>query len=143
MTVKSSAHAQSATSLPRAPRDDVSSRSVRYLITMGIRILCFILMAAITPYGWYTWVFAAAAVFLPYIAVVIANAGSDVTQPPAENPERALEAPAPRAAAPAPAAAPAASSPIILHESGTTPAGPSVIRIQESGPGSSSREPRG
>lgn len=137
--MKSSAHAQSATSLPRAPKDDVSSRSVRYLITMGVRILCFILMAAITPYGWYTWVFAAAAVFLPYIAVVIANAGSDVSEPPAENPERMLEAPASRVSAPTAPAATAPSSPIILHETGTSS---SVYRIQESSPASPGREPR-
>ena len=41
---------------------------------MGIRIACFILMVVITPYGWYTWVFGAAAIVLPYIAVVMANA---------------------------------------------------------------------
>ncbi len=40
---------------------------------MGIRIACFILMVVITPYGWYTWVFGAAAIVLPYIAVVLAN----------------------------------------------------------------------
>ena len=90
--MKSSTHAQSATSLPRAPRDDVSARSVRYLITMGVRVLCFVLMVVITPYGWYTWVFGAAAVFLPYIAVVFANVGSDGPQSSAENPERALPA---------------------------------------------------
>jgi hypothetical protein len=113
MTVKSSAHAQSATSLPRAPRDEASSRSVRYLITMGIRILCFVLMVVITPYGWYTWVFGAAAVFLPYIAVVIANVGSDVRETGVENPERALPA-----AAEKPAPAPSADAPTVirLHE---------------------------
>jgi hypothetical protein len=113
MTVKSSAHAQSATSLPRAPRDEASSRSVRYLITMGIRVLCFVLMVVITPYGWYTWVFGAAAVFLPYIAVVIANVGSDVRETGAENPERALPAAPERPVAP-----PAEDGPTIiqLHE---------------------------
>jgi len=72
---------------------------VRYLITMGVRIGCFILMVAITPYGWYTWVFGAAAVFLPYIAVVFANTGASGPQSSAENPERALPAP-PATAAP-------------------------------------------
>lgn len=79
---------------------------------MGIRILCFILMVAITPYGWYTWVFGAGAIVLPYIAVVLANAGEDVHTPDAENPERALPA------------APTAS-PIVRREA------PSVIRIEE------------
>jgi len=81
---------------------------------MGIRVACFILMAAITPYGWYTWVFGAGAVFIPYIAVVIANAGSDVSETRAVNPERALPAaPAPVAQAPAGARPPQV---ILLHE---------------------------
>jgi hypothetical protein len=100
---KSSPVPQSATSLPRAPRDDEGSRVTKYLITMGIRIVCFAAMALVTPYGWYTWVFAAGAVFLPWIAVVIANVGEDTRGPDVISPERMLEAPAPRAAsAPAP-----------------------------------------
>lgn len=59
---------------------------------MGIRIACFILMVLITPYGWYTWVFGAAAIVLPYIAVVLANVGSDVAQTAVVNPGRALPA---------------------------------------------------
>ena len=90
--MKNSSHAPSATSLPRAPRDDVGARSTRYLVMMGVRIACFILMVVITPYGWYTWIFGAAAIFLPYIAVVIANVGQDARSPQAENPERALPA---------------------------------------------------
>ena len=67
---------------------------------MGIRIACFILMVVITPYGWYTWVFGAAAIVLPYIAVVLANVGSDVSRTDAVNPERALPS-APTAQPPA------------------------------------------
>lgn len=59
---------------------------------MAIRIACFILMVVITPYGWYTWVLGAAAVLLPYIAVVLANVGSNVSRTDVENPERALPA---------------------------------------------------
>lgn len=59
---------------------------------MSIRIACFILMVVITPYGWYTWVFGAAAIVLPYIAVVLANEAPDVRETTAENPERALGA---------------------------------------------------
>ena len=90
--MKSSSHAPSATSLPRAPRDDVDARSARYLVTMGIRIACFILMVVITPYGWYTWVFGAAAIFLPYIAVVSANVGQEGRRNRREDPEPALPA---------------------------------------------------
>lgn len=69
---------------------------------MGIRIACFILMVLITPYGWYTWVFGAAACVLPYIAVVLANVGSDVERTEVINPERALPAaPSVRPTAPA------------------------------------------
>ena len=59
---------------------------------MGIRIVCFILMVVITPYGWYTWVLGAAAIFLPYIAVVTANVSQNVRPTSAESPERALPA---------------------------------------------------
>lgn len=100
--MKSSSHAPSATSLPRAPRDDVDARSVRYLVTMGIRIACFVLMVVITPYGWYTWVFGAAAIFLPYIAVVSANVGHEGRRNRREDPEAALPAAPSVSAAPEP-----------------------------------------
>jgi hypothetical protein len=64
---------------------------------MGVRVVCFVLMVVITPYGWYTWVLGAAAVFLPYIAVVLANVSHAGGDSRAENPERALPAsPTPR-----------------------------------------------
>lgn len=104
--------AQSATSLPRAPRDDAHTRMTKYFTMMAIRVVCFVLMVVIQPYGWYTWLFAVGAIALPYVAVVIAN----VAAAPAERavpPERAIEPPAPTAAPP-------------TEQSG-------VIRIQESG----------
>ncbi|QKJ19581.1 DUF3099 domain-containing protein [Microbacterium hominis] len=116
--MKSSHHAQSATSLPRSPRDEAGARSRRYLIMMGVRIVCFVLMVLITPYGWYTWVLGAAAIFLPYIAVVSANVGDNVRSVGPENPERAL-----------PAAADAA--PDEAHVGG---ADDRVIRIDETRP---------
>jgi Protein of unknown function (DUF3099) len=99
--VKSSNRAPSATSLPRAPRDEAGARSARYLVMMGIRIVCFILMVVITPYGWYTWVLGAAAILLPYLAVVSANVGEEARSNRREDPERALPA-APRATTAAP-----------------------------------------
>ena len=90
--MKSPTGPQSATSLPPAPRDAVGARSTRYLLMMGVRVACFILMVVITPYGWYTWVLGAGAVFIPYIAVVLANVGADTRRPEPENPERALPA---------------------------------------------------
>ena len=78
---------------------------------MGIRILCFILMVVITPYGWYTWVFGAAAIFLPYIAVVTANVSQNVRPTNAESPERALPV------APTEAVPPAAARTVRIEES--------------------------
>jgi hypothetical protein len=76
-------HAPAVTSLPQAPQDEATGRVRRYWITMGIRMACFALTVLVTPYGWYTWVFAIAAAVLPYIAVVFANAASPtVTQAP-------------------------------------------------------------
>ena len=63
------------TSLPRAPRDEAQGRVRHYIITMSIRVVCFALMFFVQPVGWWTWVFGIAAAVLPYIAVVVANAG--------------------------------------------------------------------
>jgi hypothetical protein len=53
--------------------DDLGPRMRKYLISMSVRTLCFIL--AVVFDGPLRWVFAAAAVVLPYVAVVVANAG--------------------------------------------------------------------
>jgi len=53
--------------------DDLGPRMRRYLISMSIRTLCFVLAVVCT--GWLRWTFAAAAIILPYVAVVAANAG--------------------------------------------------------------------
>lgn len=54
-------------------------RTRRYLISMGIRTSCVI--AAIFVPGWPKWVFIVGAVVLPYLAVVIANAGRENDEP--------------------------------------------------------------
>jgi hypothetical protein len=54
-------------------------RQRRYLISMGIRTAC-VLAAIIVP-GWPRWVFIAGAVVLPYLAVVVANAGRESDEP--------------------------------------------------------------
>lgn len=59
----------------RGLTEDIDSRARRYLITMGIRTACFVLAVAFD--GWLRWVFLVGAVFLPYFAVVIANAGRE------------------------------------------------------------------
>ncbi len=59
----------------RGVRDDVERRTRRYLVSMGIRTACFIL--AVVTDGWLRWVLIAAAVLLPYLSVVFANAGRE------------------------------------------------------------------
>jgi hypothetical protein len=62
---------------------------------MGVRLACFVLMATVTPYSWYTWLFALGAAVLPYLAVVVANVSSAATSRRAEDPRRVVEAPRP------------------------------------------------
>jgi Flp pilus assembly protein TadB len=61
-----------------SPNADIAARQRRYLIAMGVRTLCFVIVAflAITHAGpgWLPWIFVAGALVLPYVAVVMANA---------------------------------------------------------------------
>jgi len=66
---------QSITSLPLSPEEERHSRMVKYSITMGIRIVCIVLM--FFAQGWWLFVCAAGAIVLPYIAVIIANVHAD------------------------------------------------------------------
>ena len=63
----------------RALSSEQAGRPRRYLISMGIRTGC--VLAAIVVPGWPKWVFIAGAVVLPYLAVVIANAGRENDAP--------------------------------------------------------------
>ena len=62
----------------RGVRDDVNSRTRRYLASMGVRTVCFLL--AVVTDGWLRWVMIAAALVLPYVSVVFANAGREGIQ---------------------------------------------------------------
>ena len=64
---------QTITSAQRALSAEQAGRTRKYLISMGIRTACVI--GAIFVPGWPRWVLIAGAVVLPYLAVVIANAG--------------------------------------------------------------------
>jgi len=56
-------------------REDVAARQRRYFISMMVRTLCFILMVVFeSPWRWF---FLVGAFTLPYIAVVVANAGRE------------------------------------------------------------------
>ncbi len=65
-------HPVSITSARTSHSDDLHKRQVRYLLSMGIRTVCFVL--AIVTDGPLRWTLVAGAVFLPYVAVVLANA---------------------------------------------------------------------
>lgn len=63
---------QSVTSLEVSPEAERRGRMIKYTAAMSIRVVCIIL--AVMVQGWLMWVFFAGAIFLPYFAVVIANA---------------------------------------------------------------------
>jgi len=67
------------TGAQRALSDEQSGRTRKYLVSMGIRTAC--VLAAIVVPGWPRWVFIAGAVILPYLAVVVANAGRSNDEP--------------------------------------------------------------
>ena len=56
--------------------DDVGKRARNYMVSMTIRLVCLVL--AFVFFGtWEAWVFAAGAVVLPYVAVIMANSGRE------------------------------------------------------------------
>jgi Protein of unknown function (DUF3099) len=67
------------TDAQRALSVEQSGRTRRYLVSMGIRTAC-VLGAIVVP-GWPRWLLIAGAVVLPYLAVVVANAGRENDEP--------------------------------------------------------------
>ena len=65
----------SITDVPESHTDEMHRRMVKYSLAMGIRLACLLLFFFIDT--WFRWFFVAGAVFLPWIAVIIANGGSD------------------------------------------------------------------
>jgi len=53
-------------------QDEIRGRQRRYLFSMAIRTVCF--LGAVVASGWLRWSLVGAAVLLPYVAVVMANA---------------------------------------------------------------------
>ncbi|MEJ1180860.1 MULTISPECIES: DUF3099 domain-containing protein [unclassified Pseudarthrobacter] len=64
----------SITDAASAHSEDMRQRMIKYALAMGIRMVCLILIFVVD--GWFKLLMVAGAVFLPWIAVVIAN-GSD------------------------------------------------------------------
>jgi len=55
--------------------EDIRARQRRYLFSMALRTVCFV-AAVIVGNGLAMWILIAAAIFLPYVAVVMANAAT-------------------------------------------------------------------
>lgn len=88
------------TTATRSRGEDIAARQKRYLISMGIRTVCFVLAVVFIGH-WVMWVFLTASFFLPTIAVVVANSAAprDPGGPEYFEPDptrHALEGPAPR-----------------------------------------------
>jgi len=67
------------TSAQKSLSSDQPGRQRRYFISMMVRTACFILTVVLpSPYRWIALV---GAVFLPYVAVVVANAGRETIIP--------------------------------------------------------------
>lgn len=64
------------TAAPENPAEDIARRQRRYLISMTIRTLCFVGAVVAYRVPWLCFTLIAASFFLPFIAVVIANAAS-------------------------------------------------------------------
>ncbi|MFD3444770.1 DUF3099 domain-containing protein [Microbacteriaceae bacterium 4G12] len=65
---------QSITSLPRSPEEDRRARMIKYSLAMGIRMVC--ILSLLFVQGWWLVVMGIGAIVLPYIAVVLANVGT-------------------------------------------------------------------
>ena len=65
----------SITSAQESLTNDQSGRARRYFISMMIRTACFIL-TVILPSP-YRWIALSGALLLPYVAVIVANAGRE------------------------------------------------------------------
>jgi DUF3099 family protein len=53
--------------------EEMRQRMIKYAVAMGIRMVCLILIFVVD--GWFKLVPALGAVFLPWVAVIIANGG--------------------------------------------------------------------
>ena len=114
---------QSITTLPPSPEAERRSRMIKYTIAMTIRVAC--IFAMLFAKGWWLAVFAAGAIFLPYVAVVLANVSgpsrdTEVLRPGGLVPT-GPQAPGPGTEPSAESGAPSAEAP----ESGDDAAGPS------------------
>jgi hypothetical protein len=64
------------TTAPESPEHDMAHRQKRYMISMGIRTLCFIGAVLTLGIPWLCWTLIAASFLLPWVAVVMANSAA-------------------------------------------------------------------
>jgi hypothetical protein len=83
------------TTATRSHSADVGHRQRRYLISMGVRTVCFVLAVVFRHITPLMWAFVVASFVLPYVAVVMANAGGSTDpggpEPFDPGPDRSLE----------------------------------------------------
>jgi hypothetical protein len=81
------------TSAAQSPGVDLAHRQRRYLVSMGIRTLCFIGAVLARHIPWLCALLIVAAFVLPYVAVIMANTASPrLPEQPFEGPRhRELE----------------------------------------------------
>lgn len=89
-------HTTNITSMPQSVEDERHERMKRYMLMMGVRTACF--LALIWVRGPWMLVFAAGAIFLPWFAVIIANAVRSRRRGPVERPGAILHDISPDAA---------------------------------------------
>jgi hypothetical protein len=70
------------TSATRSHSEEIAGRQRRYIISMAIRTICFLLAVFFAP-GALMWVFIVASFVLPSVAVVLANAQAPTDPDPA------------------------------------------------------------
>lgn len=70
---------QRITAAPEPLGEDLARRQRRYLVQMGIRVVCFVLAIVTWSHAprFVSLVLVVAAVVLPYVAVLLANAGRE------------------------------------------------------------------
>jgi len=68
---------QSITTLPPSPDDERHGRVVRYTVSMGVRLVCVILVFFL--HGWWQLAAIIGAIVLPYFAVLLANVAAKRT----------------------------------------------------------------
>ncbi|MGO4238331.1 DUF3099 domain-containing protein [Pseudarthrobacter sp. YAF2] len=93
------AEVHSITEAAGAHSEDMRQRMIKYALAMGIRMVCLVMIFVVD--GWFKIIAVAGAVFLPWVAVVIAN-GNDKAEGHSDllidsAPLAELESPAPPA----------------------------------------------